>query len=108
MHQRCATDIIILIVQTRVTKFSPTILKIRGYIGCTVTSNTTVKELKKRQLHNGLQERIFQLDNNTRWNFTFLMLAHFWEENYIDITVATTTPFPRKNVHLLEEPPLSD
>jgi len=85
LHQRCATHIINLIVKAAFTHFDVAITKIREAISWINSSNSRVDSLKRRFLFNGLEERTFHVDNNTRWNSTWLMLTTFLVPGYVDV-----------------------
>ena len=88
MHQRCATHIINLIVQSGARAFHSGIKRIRHAISWINSSTPRVDELKRRFLLHGLHERTFHVDNKIRWNSTYLMLTNFLSEGYYEVIVA--------------------
>ena len=88
MHQRCATHIINLIVQSGARAFHSGIKRIRHAISWINSSTPRVDELKRRFLLHGLHERTFHADIKIRWNSTYLMLTNFLSEGYYEVIVA--------------------
>ena len=74
-------------------KFVSLISKIRQLINRINSSHSRVDELKNRQRHNGLEERVFHVDMDVRWNSTFLMLNHVLTPQYKEIFVAYVRQF---------------
>ena len=87
LHQRCATHIINLIVKAGFEHFELCISKIRLAITWINSSTPRVEELKRRFLLNGLPERNFHTDNNTRWNGTWMMLTSFLVDSHVNVVV---------------------
>jgi hypothetical protein len=82
LHQRCACDIINLIVKSGLKRIQSYLDDFRTAISYLNSSNQRIAEFHNFCIVKGVRPRKFGLDMDVRWNSTYLMLKHLIPYKY--------------------------